>query len=113
METLRKLARRMHDAFNGRDLAAVDEIFTPGFVSHPLGTTGPQAVRRSWSAMIERHPELHTVIEDMVVEGDRAVIRSTLHGVPPTPAGRAPEIIELFRAEDGRIAELWGVSTLR
>lgn len=113
MDDVRELAHRMHHAFNARDLATTGTIFAPGFVSHPMGTTGPESVRRAWSAMLDRYPELHTVIEDVVAEGDKVVVRFTLTGVPPTERGRAPEAIEVFRVEDGRIAELWGVSTLR
>jgi predicted SnoaL-like aldol condensation-catalyzing enzyme len=103
------LGRRMYAAFNGRDLGAADAIFAADFVSHPLGTTGPDAVTRSWSRMIATHPAVRVVVEDMLVDGDRVAVRSTVHGLPEGPA---PTMMEIFRVQDGRIAELWGLSSL-
>jgi predicted SnoaL-like aldol condensation-catalyzing enzyme len=103
---VKALAHRMHDAFNTNNFAAVDEIFAPDFYSHPRGTTGPASVRESWTAMRARYPELRTIVEDVLVDGDRVAMRSTLHG------GAEGELFEIFRVADGRIAELWGVSTL-
>jgi predicted SnoaL-like aldol condensation-catalyzing enzyme len=111
-DEVRALGYRMHEAFNTGNLAAADEIFAPGFVSHPLGTVGAESVKRSWSSMQRRFPELRSVVEDVLVDGDKAAMRSTLHGVQPTASRRLPEIIEVYRVENGRIAELWGVTTL-
>ena len=111
-DEVRALAYRMHEAFNTGNLAAADEIFAPGFVSHPLGTTGAESIKRAWSSMQQRFPGLRSVVEDVLVDGDKAAIRSTLHGVEQTASKRLPEIIEVYRVENGRIAELWGVTTL-
>ena len=56
--------------------------------------------------MRRRYPELRTTVEDVVVEGDRVAMRSTVSG------GLDGVIMEIFRVADGRIVELWGVSTL-
>jgi ketosteroid isomerase-like protein len=95
----------MHDAFNNNDFDAVDEIFAPDFYSHPLDLTGPAGVKAAWQAIRARHPELRTVVEDVMVDGDRVAMRSTLQGASGT-------IMEIFRVADGRIAELWGVTSL-
>jgi predicted SnoaL-like aldol condensation-catalyzing enzyme len=87
------------------DLAAADDIFAPDFFSHPLGTTGPEGVKAAWQAVRARYPEMRTVVEDVVAEGDRVAMRSTLRGAPGV-------MLEIFRVADGRIAELWGVSSL-
>jgi hypothetical protein len=102
----RALAERMHEAFNTNDLTAMSEVFAADFHSHPLGTTGIEHIRASWQAFRERHPDARTRVEDIVVEGDRVAMRSTVHGGPDGT------IMEIFRVEDGRIAELWGVSTI-
>jgi ketosteroid isomerase-like protein len=111
------IGRRMYAAFNARDLAAARTLFTPDFVSHPLGTTGPDAVTRSWSRMISAYPDLRVVVEDMLVDhdGTRVAVRTSLHGLPEdvvAPEQPAPEMLEIFRVDAGRIAELWGLSTL-
>jgi len=109
-EQVRSAARRMYAAFNAHDHAAAIEIFTTDFHSHPLGTTGPDSVTRAWRRLHEAFPEAEVVVEDMVVEGDTAAVRTSVRGVPGEPA---PTMLEIFRVRDGRIAELWGLSSLR
>lgn len=46
----------------------------------------------------------------MVVEGDKAAVRTSVRGVP---GQQPPTMLEIFRVRDGRIAELWGLSSLR
>lgn len=104
----RAAARRMYEAFNSRDHTATDEIFTEDFYSHPLGASGPQSVSRAWQRFHAAFPEVQVVIEDMIVEGDAVAVRTSVHGVP----GQSPTMLEIFRVRDGRIAELWGLSSL-
>lgn len=106
---VRTIARRVYAAFNAYDHAAAEEIFTADFYSHPMGTTGPQSVTRSWQRFHEAFPDAQVVVEDMVVEGDTAAVRTSVRGVP----GQQPTMLEIFRVRDGRIAELWGLSSLR
>lgn len=113
-DDVRAVGRRMYEAFNTHDFGAAETIFSADFVSHPLGTTGAESVTRSWTRFHERFPDVQVVVEDMLVDGDKVAVRTTLHGIPADAAGqRSPTMLEIFRVRDGRIAELWGVSTLR
>lgn len=107
MDDHRALGQRMHAAFNARDFSATAELFTPTFVSHPMGTTGQASVERAWAAMVQRHPEISTEIEHILVDGDTVAIHARINGT-----GAPAQFIEIFRVEDGRIAELWGISDL-
>ena len=107
---VRAAARRMYDAFNAYDHTAAGHIFTADFYSHPMGTTGPESVTRSWQRFHDMFPDAHVVVEDMVVEGDKAAVRTSVHGVP---GEQPPTMLEIFRVRDGRIAELWGLSSLQ
>jgi predicted SnoaL-like aldol condensation-catalyzing enzyme len=109
-DEVRAAALRMYAAFNAHDHEAADNIFTADFHSHPLGTTGPASITRSWQRFHDTFPKARVVVEDMVVEGDRAAVRTSVHGVP---GGQPPTMLEIFRVRDGRIAELWGLSSLR
>ncbi len=59
--------------------------------------------------------ELHEVVEDLIAEEDRVVGRYTLYGTHTgefqgvKPTGRKVKVsgIEIFRIEDGKIAEFW------
>jgi len=109
-EDVRAAAERMYAAFNAHDHAGAEGIFTADFYSHPLGATGPAAVTRAWQRLHALFPAARVVVEDMVVEGDRAAVRTSVRGVPGEPT---PTMLEIFRVRDGRIAELWGLSSLR
>lgn len=109
-DDVRAAARRMYAAFNAHDHAAAKEIFTADFYSHPLGTTGHESVTRAWQRFHEAFPEAQVVVEDMVVEGDKAAVRTSVRGVP---GQQQPTMLEIFRVRDGRIAELWGLSSLQ
>jgi len=94
----------MHAAFNTLDLPAVDEIFAADFYSHPLQSRGPGMVKERWRAMRAAAPDLRMEIIDLIVQDDRAVIRSRL-------TDNTRELIEVIRVAAGRIAELWGART--
>jgi predicted SnoaL-like aldol condensation-catalyzing enzyme len=108
-EQIRAAAHRMYAAFNSHDHTAALEIFTPDFYSHPLETTGPQRIVESWTNFHGAFPDAQVRVEDMVVEGDTVAVRLSVHGIP----NQSPTMLELYRVHDGRIAELWALSSLR
>lgn len=114
-DDVRVLAQRMYEAFNARDLTALPAILSVDFVSHPLGTVGVDSVVRAWSGLHALFPDIQVIVEDMLVEADRAAVRTSLHGIPAKAdeeAAPLPSMMEIFRVRDGRIAELWGLSSL-
>jgi len=52
-------------------------------------------------------------IEDLIAEDDKVALRVTVHGVSKPPGEPLPLIMEMFRIENGRVAEIWGAGTLR
>ncbi|GAB1332116.1 ester cyclase [Streptomyces sennicomposti] len=112
-DEVRAIAQRMYEAFNARDLTAAKTIFSTDFVSHPLGTVGVDSVVKAWSGLHTMFPDIQVVVEDMLVDADKAAVRTTLHGIPAGVEAQAhPSMMEIFRVQDGRIAELWGLSSL-
>ncbi|MFE7011579.1 ester cyclase [Streptomyces sp. NPDC057651] len=111
----RAVGLRMYEAFNGRDLAALETVLATDVVSHPLTTTGIRAVADAWSRMFAAHPDIQVFVEDILVDRDRVAVRSVLRGLSnagPDCAEPAPTMMEIFRAQHGLIAELWGLSSL-
>lgn len=103
------LVRRMQECFNTRRFDQADELFTPDFVSHPLGTTGFEAGKRVWRLLVTHFPDYRVVAQDVLVDHDRVAIRSSVEGIPAPDDGVRPMLIEIFRVEDGRLAEMWGL----
>jgi predicted SnoaL-like aldol condensation-catalyzing enzyme len=105
----------MYEAFNARDLTAATTIFCADFMSHPLGTVGVDSVVKAWSGLHTLFPDIQVIVEDILVDADRAAVRTSLHGIPAEAEGQAlplPSMMEIFRVQDGCIAELWGLSSL-
>jgi predicted SnoaL-like aldol condensation-catalyzing enzyme len=104
------LVQRMQECFNTRQFDQADGLFTPDFLSHPLGTTGFEAGKDAWRKLTARFPGIRVVAEDILVDGDKVAVRSSVRGTG-TPNGDAqPMLFEIFRIHDGRLAEMWGAT---
>jgi predicted SnoaL-like aldol condensation-catalyzing enzyme len=109
----RALGQRIYDAFNSRDFGAAETIFAPDFVSHALGTVGPDSVIRSWSSFHALFPDATVTVEDLLVDGDRVAVRTSIQGIPAELTDQAPPtMLEFFRVRDNRVTELWGLTSL-
>ncbi|MGW4249144.1 ester cyclase [Nocardia sp. NPDC004722] len=103
------LVRRLQECFNTREFDQADELHTPDFFSHSLGTNGFEAGESAWRALVTHFPGIRVVAEDILVDGDRVALRSSVTGIPLPQGGPPPMMIEIFRIEDGRIAENWAL----
>jgi len=122
--TPRAIVRRLHDAWNAGDLAAVDEIYAEDFVGHfPPSSHLPdrrgregarEGIRRAKTAF----PDWHEHVEAMVTEGNTVVTRYTstgthrgeFRGLPTlAPTGRKISVgeISIYRVANGKVAEQW------
>ena len=106
------LVQRMQEYFNTRQFDQADDLFTPDFFSHPLGTTGFGAGKDAWRKLTARFPSIRVVAEDILVDGDKVAVRSSVEGTETPDGGPRPVLIETFRIEDGRFAENWGSTWL-
>jgi predicted ester cyclase len=111
--------RLIDEGFNRGDLAVIDEIVAPGFVDHQRGLRGGiEGVKGTIAFLRAAHPDLVLSIEDSAVAGDMiwARLRCTgtqagaLPGLPPTGKPVTIDVIDICRAEDGRLVEHWGVA---
>jgi len=100
------LVRRMQECFNSRQFADATELHAPDFVSHPLGGAGFAEGLAAWRVLTNRFPQMRVVAQDILVDGDKAAVRSTVEGVTEP----APELFEIFRFADGRFVEMWGAT---
>lgn len=120
-ETPKELVLRMHEELlRSRDPGRVEDFFAPGFVSHnmPPGLPdGVEGVKRFFAMFRDALSELELTIDEVVAEGDRVAVATTLTGrhdgelLGIAPTGRRVAItgIDMVRV-DGRIVEHRGLT---
>jgi predicted ester cyclase len=116
-ETLDTLYCRFVDSvINRRRLEDLDEFMAADVVDHsPEETVGIDTARQRLRRWLEVLPDLHLVIEDVVVDGDRMMARLTatgthsgpLDGLEPTGHQVNLAVFEAWAAVDGRCVERW------
>jgi steroid delta-isomerase-like uncharacterized protein len=112
------LVRRYYDeVLNRRNLAVLDDLLAPTFVSYlPNGGAlqrdhYQQAIRLSHATF----PDLHVTIEDQIAEDDKVVTRYRAQGTHAAdfagiPATNKPVIvtaIHIHRVANGKLVEHW------
>ena len=107
-EDANALVQRLHECFNTRRFDEAADLHTPDFFSHPLDA-GIDAGMEAWRTLVARYPGMRVVAEDIVVERDKVAVRSTVEGI--AASGGAAQLMEIFRIDDGRFAEMWGSSS--
>ena len=117
-EDNKALIRRIVDGLNQKNVAVIDELCTPDFVSHD--PANPQVRSREdykqWcTGMFAAFPDLYFSLEDMLTEEDKVAYRYTLRathsgswrGAPPTGKSITVTGTSITRITDGKSAELW------
>ncbi|MDD4650592.1 MAG: ester cyclase [Methanothrix sp.] len=117
------LVRRFFEVGPSRgDLKAARDLLAEDFALHvPLPCSpGIQGIIEVISACRAAFEHIDVTLEDMVAEGDRVAARFVARGIHrgafmgQSATGRSITMtgIEIFRIENGRIAELWGEANL-
>jgi steroid delta-isomerase-like uncharacterized protein len=111
------LVRRLFDEWiNKKNLAAIDEMVSPDYVSHESGVNNGAAETKVFlSALLTAFPDLQVTVEDMVAAGDKVVVRNTWRGTHRGPflgiaaTGKSMRIegIVIWRVENRKVAERW------
>jgi steroid delta-isomerase-like uncharacterized protein len=115
-----KIVRRMVDAINSRDFAALDSVVAADLHRHCAATPGVQVTNlEQFKAFLRQDlsavPDSHQDIRQLLVDGDMVAARVIYSGTqtgqmgPFPPSGRKLELpfISILRIEDGKIAEIW------
>jgi steroid delta-isomerase-like uncharacterized protein len=115
---------RFQDVTNTHDAElisrTIDEIVKPHVLIRtplPVAATGAQALVEVFATLHRAFPDLHVTVEDLIEEGDKVVGRNWVTGthrgeymgLAPTGKSIAYNEIFIFRFDNGRVAETWGV----
>ena len=108
--------------FSEHRLDQIDELFAADFTQHspyaPPG--GRDSLKQWWAGQIAVIPDITTTVEQILGSGDKVAVFRTVHG---TPNHNIPEsrikasrqrlqlrAADIFRVEDGKIAEHWEIT---
>ena len=99
-----QVARLWYAAFNTKDAAIIDRIVDDRWVDipSPPGTLpGPQALRKTFAALTTAFPDLHLEIEDVIQDGSKVVIRTTMTGTQAKGDAREAALADVARSLSG------------
>ena len=120
----KELVRRFYkEVYVDWNMALADTVLSPRFVSHDWpehGPTGPQAFRNYYAAIRSAVPDAHYVVDDLIAEDDKVVVRWRLlgthqgafNGIPATGRSITLRGVAIYRLESGKLMERWVVSDL-
>jgi steroid delta-isomerase-like uncharacterized protein len=120
MEQNKDVARRFYEVvLNEGNVSVLDDLAVADYEEHdplPGQGTGRQGIKERVTMVHDAFGQRFT-IEDMVAEGDKVVVRwtgsgtheGTFMGIPPTGKSFTIAGIDVYRLEDGRLAEHWHV----
>jgi len=119
VERNKALVRRLVDAWNTRNLAALDELIAPDCIDHYATageTRGRDWYKQDLVDFIKGFPDSQWAVEDIIGEGDKVVVRLTLcgthrgkfSGIKPTGKRIGCPEISIWRIANGKLVEEWG-----
>ena len=121
MSDAKDVVRRLEEAWEANDLATVDALLAPDLVSHdspPGAPQGREGAKAAHQMAMTSFPDRSMTIEDVVGDGDRVAVRTTIRGtntgglpwmgVPPNGKQVEIESISIYRVANGKIVEHWG-----
>jgi predicted ester cyclase len=121
MEANKKVVRRFVERLvDSPEPEMLDEFLAPDFIDHyapPEQDPGREGMKKVFERVHRVLADLRIVLEDMIAEGDRVVIRiraearqvGSFMGFPPAGKEICWTTISIYRLENGRIMERWGL----
>lgn len=116
LEEMKRFVQNHFEDFVNRKQSQVALCnFSSDFLDHdePGGPViGPEAAKTMMEAAFKRWPDLHVTIEDIIVEGDKVVVRNSWTATEAS-SGRKIEFhgFVLWRFANGKIVERWATIT--
>lgn len=117
------VARRFMRVWTPGNLDLVDELAAPDIVvsypHFPEPVQGRDGYREMLRQTFEVFPDIETTVEEVLVDGEKAVVRWSYHGTHQAgelygleATGREAEVsgITIYRIEAGRVVEETGIA---
>ncbi len=122
-----QLIRNLLEAWNTHDLERIKTFYAPEYEGVDVGQAepqhGPQGISQAVERYLQAFPDLRFVEEDIVVQGDQAVLIWTAHSthgrklmhIPPTKREIEVRGTSVLTVENGKIVRglyIWDVAGL-
>lgn len=114
----KQIAAQWYKAFARHDAGLLDKILAPNWVdipSPPHIPHGPEAAKTTMAMLVSAFPDFDIKIEDVLQDGNKVVIRSTITatqrqafaGLPATGRSMKIQAIDIHEIENGKIIRTW------
>ncbi|TRD22030.1 ester cyclase [Palleronia caenipelagi] len=119
IEANRQRAQDYFKAFASKDRAWLEANVSPDYIRNdttlPFEVKGPEGVLQLGDLLLGAFSEIELDVQDTVAEGDKVLVRLQFRGVHSGAFGDYQAtgkrfdvaVLDLFRMEDGMIAEQW------
>jgi predicted SnoaL-like aldol condensation-catalyzing enzyme len=99
--------RVLKGVFERGDTEVVDRYVRPDYIQHnPLAPDGAETLKNLGVMIHEQFPDAEYGVKRVISEGDLVLVHSNVVMVPGT---RGTAVVDIFRFQDGKIAEHWDV----
>ena len=114
------VSRIYKEVFNMGKIEQANTLIAPKYIDHnPIGLGGKSGIegfKQTVTALRFAFPDLRFTVEQMIVNGDQVMTRTTMRGthknsfmgVDPTGKQVTVSGFDIFRIADGLVAERWG-----
>ncbi|MEJ0075086.1 MAG: ester cyclase [Alphaproteobacteria bacterium] len=105
-------------AVNAHDTSSFGDIHTENYIQHSgRSPNGLGAQIENYRTIFARMPDVQATVEDRIIQGDKIVARMTftathtqpMQGIAPTGRRFTLRTIDIWRVENGKLAEHWDV----
>ena len=117
LEENKAIVRKSIEVINTQDLSSIENIVAPDFVDHTRQMHGLEGLKQFLSMIFKSFSDFHLTIEDMIAEGDKVWVRSTItathtgefFGLSPTGKKFTEPSVWIYRIVNGKVVEGWDV----
>lgn len=116
--------RFIDESFNQRNFDAVQDLVAPDMVEHeamPEGApTGIDGMRMMLNMTLRAFPDFRVTFQHLIAEEDKVVVsmiwtgthEGEFMGIPATGNTFSMNVIDIFRVQEGKLVEHWGVTDM-
>ncbi|MFF4032032.1 nuclear transport factor 2 family protein [Streptomyces sviceus] len=97
--------RVLKGVFERGDTEVVDRFVRPDYIQHnPLAPDGAETLKNLGTFVHQQFPDAEYRVQRVISEGDLVLVHSN---VVMTPGTKGTAVFDIFRFQDGKIAEHW------